>query len=127
MRLLNRNKRTFWYANYKGTEDILNDEGEYSGQQRVLYTEPVQTTGYISASSGDAFTAQFGTDIAYDRTILLESTDMSENSILWIDIEPKQNDNDISHNYIVTSVAKSLNHVAVAIKQVEVSNYATNN
>lgn len=122
MRLLNRNKRTFWYANYKGTEDILNDEGEYSGQQRVLYTEPVQTKGYISASSGDALVAQFGTNIEYDRTILLESTDMSENSILWVDIEPT-----LPHNYIVTSVAKSLNHVAVAIKRVEVSNYATDN
>ena len=120
MRLLKRNQRVFWYAKYEGVKDVMNDKGEYTGQQQVVYSEPIKGMGHITASRGSSEITQFGTNVAYDQTILMDSTDMTENSIIWIDISPEQ-----PYNYIVSRIAQSLNHVTIAIRRVEVSNYGS--
>ena len=120
MRLLKRNKQVFWYAKYEGVKDVMNDKGEYTGQQQVVYSEPIKGEGYITRARGGSEATQFGTNVTYDQTILMDSTDMTENSILWIDITP-----DKPYNYIVSRIAQSLNHVAIAIRRVEVSHYGS--
>lgn len=120
MRLLKRNQQDFWYAKYESVKDVMNDKGEYTGQQQVVYSEPIKGLGYITASRGSSEVTQFGTNVVYDQTILMDSTDMTENSILWIGITP-----DKPYNYIVSRIAQSLNHVTIAIRRVEVSNYGS--
>ena len=49
---------------------------------------------------------------------------MDENSILWIDTVPDISENGstaTAYDYVVTKVAKSLNHKAYALKKVSVS------
>lgn len=120
MRLLKRNQQDFWYAKYESVKDVMNDKGEYTGQQQVVYSEPIKGLGQITASRGSSEVTQFGTNVVYDQTILMDSTDMTENSILWIGITP-----DKPYNYIVSRIAQSLNHVTIAIRRVEVSNYGS--
>lgn len=120
MRLLKRNQQDFWYAKYESVKDVMNDKGEYTGQQQVVYSEPIKGLGYITRARGSSEATQFGTNVVYDQTILMDSTDMTENSILWIGITP-----DKPYNYIVSRIAQSLNHVTIAIRRVEVSNYGT--
>ena len=115
MRTLNRNKQSFFYANYIGTEDITDASGNYTGAQRIKRTEPRCARGNIAAVSGDATVVPFGTNTDYDSVILMDQTDMDENSVLWIGaplIKP--------HNYIVKRISRSVNGVAVAVKKVDV-------
>lgn len=116
VRTLNRNKQPFWYALYRGSENILNASGQYTGQKRVIYSDPVKAYGNISAATGDALTMQFGINVDYDNVIVMDSTDMDESSILWIGV-----DTDKPYNYIVRRVSRSLNSVAIAIRQVDVN------
>lgn len=114
MRTLLKNRRSFFYANYQGAEPIKNADGQYTGEQRLVYTEPIRAKGSISASKGEAAVSMFGTEVDYDSVILLKETDMDENSILWIGITP-----DFPHNYVVRRVSHSLNHTAVAVREVD--------
>lgn len=115
MRTLEKNKVPYWYALYKGTERILDDDGRYTGEQAVIYTEPVKARGNISAAKGDAYSAQFGTFVDYDSVLTVRDTSLDENSVLWVGIEPSE-----PYNYRVRRVSRSLNGVAVAIKKVDV-------
>ncbi len=115
MRTLNRNKQSFFYANYIRTEDVADAAGNYTGEQRVVRTDPIAARGNISAARGDATVVQFGTNIDYDSVIVMDETDMDENSVLWIGaplVKP--------HNYIVKRVSRSINGVAIAIRKVDV-------
>lgn len=115
MRTLARNRQTFYFANYAGTEKLTNSDGRYTGEKKVVYTDPVQARGNISADKGNASVTQFGTDIQYDAVIVMSDTQMDENSVLWIGISP-----DKPYNYKVTRISRSLNSVSIAVSRVNV-------
>ena len=114
---MNRNKTPFWYANFLRIEPEFDGDGYETGGQRVVYTDPVKAYANNSPSRGEADPQMFGTDIQYDRVLVMElpALPIDENSILWVGIEPTE-----PHNYVVKKVADSLNSVAYAIRQVDV-------
>ena len=124
MRTLDYNKRTFYYCLFNEKTKIVDADGNFTGDYTSGYSEAVAAKGNISAASGSADMEQFGTDIAYDKVIVLEGTNWSidEHTVLFVDIEPSYEDEQHTlpnYNYIVTRVAKSLNHTTLAIKRVE--------
>lgn len=125
MRTLDYNKRTFYYCLYNAKTKIYDADGNFTGEYTSGYSEAVAVKGNISAASGSADMEQFGTDIAYDKVIVLQGTnwEIDEHSVLFVDVEPSYEDeethSDPKYNYIVTKVAKSLNHTTLAIKRVE--------
>ncbi len=124
MRTLDYNKRTFYYCLFSGKTKILDTDGNFTGDYTSGYSEAVKAKGNISAASGSADMEQFGTDIAYDKVIVLQGTDweIDEHTVLFLDVEPSYEDENHTrpnYNYIVSRVAKSLNHTTLAIKRVE--------
>lgn len=119
MRSLERNKQTFYYALYKGEveETEFDDPTMYTGERTPTYESPVQMRANISAARGDSEWTPFGVNTDYSKTIV--TTDMScpmnEDTILWIGIPTTE-----PHNYVVTRVAKSINSITYAIKEVNV-------
>ena len=96
--------------------NIVTDEnGNYTGEQEVIYTEPIKAWGNISAAKGDSYAAGFGTMIDYDKVLCTETTDLDENAVVWLDTEPTA-----PYNYRVRRVSKSINGTLVALKQVDV-------
>ena len=125
MRGMSRNKQTFWYALYERSEPILDGNGNEVGEVSI-YGKPVKETGNISAARGSTEVDLFGVNAVYTKTInpMPENFAMDEPSILWIDVEPKIEESGRTytpHDYVVTQVAKSINHKAYAINRVEVS------
>ena len=125
MRGMSTNKQTFWYALYERSEPILDADGNEVGE-RSIYSNPVKEKGNISAARGSTENDLFGVNAVYTKTInpMPENFAMDESSILWIDVEPEIAANGRTytpHDYVVTLVAKSLNHKAYAINRVEVS------
>ncbi|MCQ2544311.1 MAG: hypothetical protein MJ126_09125 [Lachnospiraceae bacterium] len=117
MKTLKRNKVKIYYANYSNQVELKDSNGLYTGEYGIGYTDPVEVFVNVSAARGEAKNEMFGTDLNYSKKIVSE-TDLgwNENTVLWIDRDTTE-----THNYVVVSVAKSINSVTYAIKEVSVS------
>ena len=120
MKCLERNKVDFYYCLYKGTENVLDDDGNIAGE-RVKYGSPVKARANVSAAQGEAQIEQFGNSVEYDKVILSDdmSAPIDENTEFFI-YTPSRCDEtgNPMFDYIVRKVAKSLNTLAVAISKV---------
>lgn len=121
MRLMQRNKQTFWYQTYQGEKAILDDDGLDTGKTESSYGDPVQCAGVISVASGWSEQQVFGNVEAYDRVITLEGHSVPINEVSRIYIkEPEIKDGAVTSqpDFIVRRVADSLNFRFIAIGKV---------
>ena len=118
MRSLIRNKQKIYYALLIGMNEIRDEYGNLTGESDLQYGEPTEYFINVSAARGTADVEQFGINAIYTKTMVTNDLDcpIDETTHLWINREPTQ-----PHNYVVTSVAKSLNSVTYAIKEVSVT------
>ena len=124
MKTMERNKTPFWYLLYDKKVPVMDDDGNETGDYRVIYKEAVQRKENISAAPGSAQVEQFGNFISYDKVIVTDdlSCPIDENSVLFIDKEPEYDpDGNPLYDYIVKRVAKSLNSISYAVSKVNVS------
>ena len=121
MRSLERNKQTFYYALYSGVTEVTDENGDYTGERQVTYSSPVKYRANISAARGESETAPFGIETNYSKTI--STSDMTcpiqEDTVLWIGKDPTTD----PYNFLVVKVAKSLNCILYAIREVSTDNY----
>jgi hypothetical protein len=125
MRGMEQNKQSFWYALYERSEPILDADGNEVGE-RSVYGKPVKENGNISAARGSTENDLFGVNAVYTKTInpMLNNCPIDESSILWIDVSPEIEADGrtvTAHDYVVSQVARSLNHKAYAISRVDVT------
>ena len=125
MRTLTRNKIRIYYANYHDKIPIKDEYGNLTGEYYLSYDKPIQIMANVSAARGESTTRQFGEDVSYDRIIVLDDPafPIKETSILWIDTPPEiaeDGSTETPHDYIVKSVAPSLNSVSIAVSKVDV-------
>ena len=124
MQLLKRNRQTIYYQNYSSMTPIkvtgTNIEtGEYTKAYGALQT----VKAYVKAAIGATTSEPFGDYTDKDRVIYLADTDMTEQTILWVGIDPavdKQGAPTVPHNYIVTGISRGLNHCRISIRKVDV-------
>lgn len=142
MRCLSRNKRSFHFCLYKGTELLLDEYGNETSESVVLYENAMCMSANISAATGYAQTEQFGNLDNYDKVIVTADINcpIDENTVLFIDKRPEYTEvtsyqEDTSnpgtyipkaytvprHDYVVRRVARSLNSVSIAVSKVTVS------
>lgn len=128
MRCLGKNKRKFYFANYEGNIEIIDENGYRTGEYAPRYGFIDTMYGNISVGQGDTESRQFGSSILYDKVIVLDepSVNISEFSILWVDTEPTMLNgipihDGVSHDYIVKGIHRGLNSVSIAISKVSVN------
>ena len=124
MKTMERNKVPFWYLLYDRKEAVKDEDGNETGDYRVVYKEAVFQRENISAATGSAQVEQFGNFISYDKVIVTDdlSCPIDENTVLFIDKEPEYDeDGNPLYDYIVKRVAKSLNSISYAVSKVNVS------
>lgn len=126
MRCMVRNKSKFYYASYIGESEIKDEYGNNTGEYEIAYSNPVESSGNVSAAQGEMQSRQFGESESYDKVIVLDDINapINEHSILWVDTLPYLNEDgttDTPHNYTVKRIARSLNGVLIAIKKVDVN------
>jgi len=113
------NRTPFYYALYEGNTPAVDNDGYYTGETAVTYSEPVLfESGCISPATGQSAVEQFGTLEDYDKVIVTGdmSCPIDENSVLWIDADTKD-----PYDYIVKRVAKSKNGISIAVRKVKIS------
>ena len=124
MRCMVRNKTKFYYASYIGEIEIIDENGNSTGEYNLAYENPIPMFGNVSAAQGEIQSRQFGESESYDKVIVLDDKDapIDEHSILWVDTLPHLNadgSTDTPYDYVVTKVARSLNGVSIAISKVD--------
>ena len=129
MRGLKRNKKTLYYRLYSDhipiyetdldgniVTDPVTGDPLLTGDYTVVYSEPVMFRANVSAAKSEAQTEPFGVNTDYDKVIC--SCDLSlpidELSQLYVDRKPEDGK---GPDYKVVKVARSLNSVLYAIKQ----------
>lgn len=120
MRSLNRNKQKFYYALYLGETEYVVDN-EYTGEVTLSYSDPVAFYANISAARGETEMTPFGTELKYSKVIVTNDTTcpINEHSRVWIDADPDSE----PYDYTVVKVAKSLNSISYAVKEVATDDY----
>lgn len=125
MRCLSRNRTDVYYSQYIGETEIKDENGLLTGQFKPKYSLPKKIRMNVSASRGTADVDIFGINSVYSKTLVSDVVDcqINEDSILWIGKKPDSNGDNgkVKHNYVVVSVARSLNSVTYAVKEVSVS------
>lgn len=126
MRTLIRNKTKIYYAKYLNKVAVVDEYGNLTGEYDINYSNPVSIMLNTSAASGKAEAEVFGENLSYDKVIVLDNWDptIDEYAVFWIDRKPEideEGKTDTPYDYVVKKVAKSLNHVSIALSKVEVS------
>lgn len=123
MRCLQRNKQQIYYSLYLGKIEIIDDNGNRTGEYTQSYGTPVSLQVNKSANKGYSEIEMFGANIVYDNTIVTETNcPIDEHTRLWVGVPVYDGNNNLQpYNYVVVKKAPSLNSVTYAIKKVEVS------
>ena len=124
MRTLQRNKRTIWYALYNGVTEVVDEDGNYTGEQEVSYGEPIQARMNVSGGRGQAEIELFGLDNPFTRTAVTDdlTTPFTTDTIFWFEADPETD----PHNYRCTGVSRTINQVVIALAEVDITD-ADNN
>lgn len=114
MRVLEKNKRSYHYANPTGETIMKKDEnGFYSSEVENEYEPIVRAKANYSSVNGEQVVSAFGTFDDYNAVMVFAGEcPLIEGSKLWID-RPIDKEAD----YSVKKVAKSLNGCLVALKK----------
>ena len=121
---LARNAFTVWFQVYRGETEITDGYGNKTGSFVPSYGELQSAEMVVSPKRGEASLEVFGTLLDYDRTVSTADTScpINEQTILWLDGAAT----DGPYTHYVKQRAPWKNSLMFAVKQVEVSNGASN-
>ena len=116
MRGLRRNKTTLYYALYQGKQKVYDHNGLFTGDYEETYSEPVKARMNVAPAQGDADWNPFGISTPYHKAVMTFDLNcpISETSKVWIDKSI-----DEPANYVVVALAKSLNVIVYALREVK--------
>lgn len=123
MKLMKRNLKPVYYCLYADRVPLLDDDGNETSEQRIVYGEPVKLMCSVSPATGYAQANMFGNLESYDKVLITDdmTCPIDENTVLFVDKEPEFRDGKPIFDYTVRRVAKSLNTISYAVSKVKVS------
>ena len=123
MRNLIINKTKIIALNYKSEQDVLGGDGYYTGEKTIEYTKPITFYAHISGARGSSQVEIFGTDVSYDKTIVLSKSEfdklkITENSVFFIEKKPTYDGTTPLYDYRVSRISITINEVVIALQKV---------
>jgi hypothetical protein len=120
MRLAQRNLREVTYCTYQGLATLLDSEGFETGENVKSYSKPMKKRMSVSAANGNVQSDIFGNITQYDRVLITDDPKIKvdENSIFFIERPYTEKGGLPEPDYVVAGIARSLNYVSIAVKQV---------
>lgn len=117
------NQTKHFVLNYKGKEKAKDNDGNYTGEEIISYARPIVFMGHISGAKGSSQVEIFGTDVAYDKVLLISKVKfnrlkITENSVFFIDKKPKYDGLTPLYDYRVKKISETINEVAIALEKV---------
>lgn len=123
MKLMRRNLVPIYYCLYQSCKPVLDGDGYETGEKEIVYEAPVKCMCSLSPATGYAQVNMFGNLESYDKVLITDDMNcpIDENTVLCIDCEPEFDQGKPAFDYTVRRVAKSLNHISIAVSKVKVS------
>ena len=123
MRNLIKNTKTILALNYKGKEEVVDSDGNSTGEFIIKYHPAKAVRVSISGARGSSQSEIFGTDIEYDKTLCLSMEDFKrygfdENTVFFIEKKLQYKDLMPLYDYRVVRIADVINEVIIAVKKV---------
>ena len=114
------NETKHYVLNYTGEEKVVDEHGNYTGEITIAYTKPIMFMGHISSARGSSQVEMFGTDIKYDKTLVLSKAKfnklkITEHSVFFVNTKPTYDGTNPLYNYRVEKIAETINEVAIAL------------
>ena len=123
LRDLRINQVPFWYQEYIGSVDEVDEDGNLTGKKIPQYSNPVRVLARVSPNSGNAEDSPFGKDIAYDKAIsTVQNLPIDEYTRLFIDVTPILNEDgstDTEPDYACVCPKKDLQQNLWAIRKIK--------
>ena len=118
MRTVQRNKRTIYYALYDGVTEVVDSDGNYTGEQEISYGEVQTAKMNVSGGRGQAEIELFGVDNPFTRTAVTDDleTPFNTDTIFWFEADPLVD----PHNYRCAGVSRTVNQVVLALAELDV-------
>lgn len=118
MKLLERNKKTIYYATVASVTARYDDYGNETGSPLVNYSTPISADMVLSGTSGTEPFQPFGIGKSYSVVGITDDMNcgIDEQSILWIDSSTST-----PNDYVCVGVAKTLDSIKYAFKEVSKS------
>ncbi len=127
LRDLRINQVSFWYQQFIGEDDVLDEDGNLTGTKKKVYSNPVRALARISPNTGQAESNPFGINTDYDKAIsTVQNLPIDEYSRLFIDIEPEINADGSTNtepDYSCVSQKRDLQQNVWAAKKIKGSVY----
>lgn len=119
MRTVQRNKREISYALYSGVTDVVDSEGNLTGEQTITYATPVTTRMNVSGGRGRAEIELFGVENPFTHTVVTDdlTTPFDTDTIWWFEANPLTD----PHNFRCTGVSRTINQVVIALAELDVT------
>lgn len=123
MRTAQRNKREIWYALYNGVTDVVDDDGNYTGEQTVSYGTPTLARMNMSGGRGQAEIELFGVDNPFTHTAVTDdlTTEFTTDTIWWFGVTPGNTADAVPHNFRCTGISRTINQVVIALQEISIS------
>lgn len=123
MRTAQRNKREIWYALYNGVTDVVDDDGNYTGEQTVSYGTPTLARMNMSGGRGQAEIELFGVDNPFTHTAVTDdlATEFTTDTIWWFGVTPGNTADAVPHNFRCTGISRTINQVVIALQEISIS------
>lgn len=123
MRNAKINEKSLFVCNIEDEVAIVDSQGYKTGEKKIIYSQPIYFKASVSGARGNANVEAFGTDVSYDKTIVmsikkLEELGITENSVLFIDNKPSYEGDDPLYDYSVSRIATSVNEAVIAVSKV---------
>jgi hypothetical protein len=103
------------------TEDLTDDDGNYTGDTVQRYSEPIAIKASVSTASGYTVINGYNMALGYDKTVIYDDPNCTadEYSVFCIDI-PLEYDNagQMKYDYRVKGVSRSFNTVAYYLERI---------
>ena len=117
MRTVQRDKRPVAYAFYNGMTELVDTDGNYTGEYELSYTTPVRTLMNVSGGRGQANVSLFGLTDTFARTATTDDleTPFDTSCVFWVECDPDT----APFNYRVVAVSRTINQVVLALAEVE--------
>ena len=119
MRTTQRDKRPVYYAFFDGITELLDENGDYTGEYEITYSEPIKAYMNVSGGRGQADIALFGLTQTFSRTATTQDLDTPFNTemVFWVECDPET----APFNYRVAAISRTINQVVLALAEVDVS------
>lgn len=114
MRTLELNKTNLWYTREIGEIDVVDDEGNFTGEIEMEYLKPEKIRLHLYPASGEVLEESFGRSSGVEMISSTTDNILKVNDLIYYE-EPLENYNE-NYDYSITSILRSLNSFQYGLK-----------